>query len=68
MRRVNTHVSAPKSNTKWTTALKKKTDTHGLTPSLLRILDIILQNSCAFFRFRITAGQSSSAADNNITS
>ena len=40
MRGVTTQVSAPKSNTYWTTDLNKNTDTRGLTPSLLSILNI----------------------------
>ena len=47
---VTAHVSAPKSNTNWTTALKKNPDTCGLAPSLLKILVIFLQNACAFIR------------------
>ena len=66
MRGVTTHVYASKSNTDWTTSLKKKSDNRGLAPSLLRILDILRQTARAFVRFRITAGQSSSAADSNL--
>ena len=40
---LNIHVSAPKSNTDWTTDLKKNPDTHGLAPSLLKVLVIVLQ-------------------------
>ena len=39
--------------------------TYDLDPSLLRILDILLQTYHTFARFQITAGQSSSAT--NIT-
>ena len=63
MQGVTTHVSAPKSNTNWTMALKKNPDTSGLDPSLLNILGIILQNAHAFVRFRTTNGQSSFDAD-----
>ena len=64
MQGVTTHVSAPKRNTNCKAALNKNTDTHGLTPSLLRILIIFLQTARDFFRLRITASQSSSAANN----
>ena len=53
-----THVSAPKRNTDWTTALKKNPYTHGLTPSLLIILNIIGQTVYTFSRFWTNAGQS----------
>ena len=59
---VTTHISAPKSNTDCATALNKKPCNHGLAPSLHRILVILLQTADAFVRFRITSGQSSSAA------
>ena len=52
---VTTHISTSKSNTDWTTDLKKNLDTRGLAPSLIRILFIILQTARAFIRFRITA-------------
>ena len=68
MQGLTTHVSAPKSNTGWKTDLKKNADTRGLAPSLLRIFFVFLQTACAFVRFRITAGQSSSAANKTLPS
>ena len=46
---ITTHIFPPKS--------LKKTDTCGLAPSLIRILVILLQTSCACVRLRITSGQ-----------
>ena len=63
MQGITTHVSAPKSNTNCILAWKKNPYTCGPSPSLIRILVILLQTAHALFRFRITAGQSSSAAD-----
>ena len=63
MRWVTTQVSAPKSSTTWTTALKKKPDTCGATPSLLWMRDILLQTLPARDKFFITSGQSSSASE-----
>ena len=63
---LNKHVSAPKSNTDWTTALKKNMDTHVLAPSLLRILNNLCQTVYAFARIWTTAGQSSSTTDSTL--
>ena len=63
MRGVTTHIYAPKSNTNCTTALKKNPDTRVLSPSLIRMLVILLNTDCVFFRLRITTSQSSSATD-----
>ena len=61
-----TQVSAQNNNTDLTMALKKNLDTRGLAPSLIRILAILLQTTRAFTRYRITAGQSSSATDKTL--
>ena len=63
---VTTNVSARNININWAAALKKNPNTRGLSPSLLRILVILLQTSRTFVRFQITAGQSSSAANNTL--
>ena len=60
IRRVTTHVSAPKISNAWTTALKKNPDIHSSYPSLLRILVILFHNALALVKFRTTAGQLSS--------
>ena len=65
MRGITTHSYAVKSNTDWTTALKKNLDTCCLDPSLIRILDILHQTAHDFVRVCIKSGQSSS--DANIT-
>ena len=65
---VTIHVSSLKSNTEWAMDLRKKPDTCGLAPSMLRILVIILQTARAFFKFWITAVQSSYATDNTLPS
>ena len=62
---LTTHVSNQKSSTAWTTALKKKPETRGAAPSLLRMRVILLQTDLARDKFLTTSGQSSSAA--NIT-
>ena len=60
MRGLTIHGYAPKSNTNWTTYLKKNPDTRGLAPYIL------CQTVRAFARFRITTGQSSSAANSTL--
>ena len=62
MRGVTTHVSAPKSSTYWTTALKKS-DTCDAVPSLLRILVSLRHADRALARFMTTAGHSLSVAE-----
>ena len=47
MQGVTTQVSALKSNTDCTTALNKNPDTRGLAPSLIGILNILLQTARA---------------------
>ena len=63
MRGVTTQVSALKSSKAWTTALKKKPDTCGAAPSLLRMRGILLQNFLERAKLFITAGQSFSSAE-----
>ena len=65
MQVVTTQDSAPKSSTACTMALKKKPDTCSAAPSLLRILDIILQTLLARDKVFTTSGQSLSAAKIN---
>ena len=60
---VTTHVSAPKSSTNWTTALKKNPDTRGAAPSLLRIFVNFCHTARAFVRFLNTVSQSSSLSE-----
>ena len=64
---VNNPVSAPKNSTDWKMFSKKKSYTRGLSPSLIRILDIIHQTARTFVRFWITSGKSSSSANSIIT-
>ena len=49
---VTTQVSAQKSSANWTTALQKKTDTCGASPSLLRILVNLCHTSHALTSWR----------------
>ena len=65
MRGVTTQVSEPKRKTACTIDLKKKTDTGGSSPYLLRILIILFHIALANEKFLTTAGQLSSTA--NIT-
>ena len=58
MRGVRTHISYPKINTAWTTALKKNPDTLGSYPSRPRILVNRAQLFRAFSKFPTTSGQS----------
>ena len=58
MRGLTTQVFSPKSNTDWTTALKKPWTPNALPPSLLRFFEILCHTYRAFFRFWITAVQS----------
>ena len=60
---MTTQVSAPKISTNWTTALKKKPETRGAAPYLLRVRVSLLRTSHALSRFLTTAGQSLSAAE-----
>ena len=62
MQEVTTQVSALKSNTACTTALKKNPDTRGSAPSLMRIFVILFHTALALEKFRTKAGQSLSAA------
>ena len=62
MRGVTTQVSKPKSNTAFTTALKKNPDNRGYAPSLLRVIVILFHTALAQYKFLTTSGQSSSAA------
>ena len=63
MREVTTQVSAPKSSTNWTTAIKKKPDTRVAAPSLLRIRVSLRHIDRALSRFWTTSGQLSFAAE-----
>ena len=60
---VTTQVSEPNISTACITALKKKTDTQGVAPSLMRIRDILLQTFLAWAKFLTTAGQLLSVSD-----
>ena len=62
MRGVTTQVSYPNSSTAWTMALKRKSDTCGDAPSLLKMRVILLQNSLARDKFFPIAVQLSSAS------
>ena len=61
MRRVTTQVSDMKSSTAYVTAFKKKLDTHGAAPSLLRIFVIAFHTYLARDKFLTTAGKLLSA-------
>ena len=65
MQGVTTHVSASKSSTACTTALKKNMETRGSSPYLLRILVILFHTALSLETFLTTSGQFLSAA--NIT-
>ena len=65
MRGVTTQVSAPKSSTAWTTALKMNLDTCGAAPSLLRMRNILIQTFLARAKFFNTDGQLLSATKIN---
>ena len=58
MRGVTTQVYDPKSSTACTTALKKKPDTRGTTPSLLRISVILFHTALAWDKLCTIADQS----------
>ena len=63
MRGVTTQVYAPKSITACITAFKKRPDTQGVSPSLLRIRDILLHTVFTRDKFLTIAVQSSSVAE-----
>ena len=65
MRGVTTQVSKTKSNTAYTTDLKKNLGTRGSAPSLMMILVIFFHTAHTRDKFLTTAGQLSSNA--NIT-
>ena len=67
MQGVTTQVSAPKSSTTYITALKKKLDTRGASPYLLRMHDILLQTFFSRAKFLTTANQSSSVTEINLS-
>ena len=60
---MTTQVSDPNISTACTTALKKKPDTRGTAPSLLRIRVILFHTRLAHYKFLTTSGQSSSATN-----
>ena len=62
MQGVTTQVSDPNSSTAYTTSLKKKPDTRGAAPSLLRMRAVLLQAALSQDKLLTTTGQSSSAA------
>ena len=62
MRGVTTQVSDPKSSTACTISLKKKPDTRGAAPYVLRMRVILLQTALSRYKFFATAGQPSPAA------
>ena len=57
MQGVSTHLSNSKSNTSWTTVLKKNPDTLGSDPSRPSILVIQAQLFLGFLKLNTTAGQ-----------
>ena len=60
---VTTQVSDLKSSTYCTIALKKKSDTHGAAPYLLRMHAILLQTTLTRDNFLTTTGHLSSTAE-----
>ena len=63
---VTTQDSVYKSNTYWTTDLKKNPETRGISPSLISTLDILCHTVRAFTIFWNTVGQSTSSTDSTL--